>query len=142
MKIPRKKIITDFPLKRPRTGRAQMVGTPLSYNVPRICEVGCRPIWVKRSGTAYSLLGTVALRHSETKNTWMHFLLSTIELTVFQLLQYSKMVRYQVSHRTGYILSFLIHILLRMIQLLLSDHLTYLFQISRALFFLSFLKLF
>ena len=28
----------------------------LSHNVPRIGEVGRRPIWVKRSGTAYSLL--------------------------------------------------------------------------------------
>ncbi len=26
------------------------------HNVPRICEAGQRPVWVKRSETAYSLL--------------------------------------------------------------------------------------
>ena len=31
----------------------------MGYNVPRICEVGRRPIWVERSRTAYSLLGAV-----------------------------------------------------------------------------------
>ena len=44
---------------------------------------------------------------------------ASVGLTVFQPQQYSKTVRYQVSHQTEYTLSFLTHILLRMIQLLL-----------------------
>ena len=48
--------ITVFIMLTPKTGLADQLSAFFTDNVPRIDEVGQRPIWVKQSGSAYQLL--------------------------------------------------------------------------------------